>query len=143
MSTQAQQVAGPRHGIAGAHAALVAGMKKVVQVGKGDLRQVAGALNGPRAMQQEAQAMEREAVARGNPETAVGLAWEREAAGTDEQTDKVALTFRMSLPIYRSAYGGAADAAPRLVDHPCMCCLSGAHPALRPNGLPTRKMRPT
>lgn len=63
------------------------------------------------AMQQEAQAMEREAVARGNPETAVGLAWEREAAGTDEQTDKVALTFRMSLPIYRSAYGGAADAA--------------------------------
>jgi outer membrane protein TolC len=63
------------------------------------------------AMQQEAQAMEREAMARGNPETAVGLAWEREAAGTEEQTDKVALTFRMSLPIHRSAYGDAADAA--------------------------------
>ncbi len=63
------------------------------------------------AMQLEAQAMEREAVARGNPETAVGLAWEREAAGTEEQTDKLALTFRMSLPIYRSAYSDAADAA--------------------------------
>lgn len=63
------------------------------------------------AMQQEAQAMEREAVARGNPETAVGLAWEREAAGTDEQSDKVALAFRMSLPIHRSAYRDAASAA--------------------------------
>ncbi len=63
------------------------------------------------AMQLEAQAMEREAVARGNPETAVGLSWEREAAGTEAQTDKVALSFRMSLPIYRSAYSDAADAA--------------------------------
>lgn len=63
------------------------------------------------AMQQEARAMEREATSRSNPETVVGLAWEREAAGSDEQTDKVALTFRMSVPIYRSAYGDAADAA--------------------------------
>jgi outer membrane protein TolC len=63
------------------------------------------------AMQLEAEAMEREAVARGNPETAVGLSWEREAAGTDSQTDKLALSFRMSLPIYRSAYSGAADSA--------------------------------
>jgi cobalt-zinc-cadmium efflux system outer membrane protein len=63
------------------------------------------------AMQVEAQAMEREAVARGNPETAVGLTWEREAAGTDEQTDKLAFSFRVSLPIYRSAYSDVADAA--------------------------------
>jgi outer membrane protein TolC len=63
------------------------------------------------AMQLEAQAMEREALARGNPETAVGLVWEREAAGTEAQTDKLSLTFRMSLPVYRSAYRDAADAA--------------------------------
>ncbi len=63
------------------------------------------------AMLLEAQAMEREALARGNPETAVGLAWEREAAGTPEQSDKFSLTFRMSLPIYRSAYSDAANAA--------------------------------
>lgn len=63
------------------------------------------------AMQSEAQAMEREALARGNPETAIGLSWEREAAGTQEQNDKVSLSFRMSLPIYRSAYSDAADGA--------------------------------
>lgn len=63
------------------------------------------------AMLSEAQAMEREAQARGNPETAVGLAWEREAVGTMEQSDKLSLTFRMSLPIHRRAYRDAADAA--------------------------------
>lgn len=63
------------------------------------------------AMQQDAQAMEREAVSRGNPETAVGLSWEREAAGTEEQNDKLSFTFRMSLPIHRSAYSDAAEAA--------------------------------
>jgi outer membrane protein TolC len=63
------------------------------------------------AMHLEAQAMVREAVARGNPETAVGLTWEREAAGTDDQADKVALSFRMSLPIHRSAYSAAAESA--------------------------------
>ena len=59
----------------------------------------------------EAVAMEREAVARGNPETAVGLSWDREAAGTEEQVDKYNLTFRISLPVWRQAYGEAADAA--------------------------------
>jgi len=63
------------------------------------------------AMLSEAQAMEREAQARGNPETAVGLAWEREAVGTMEQSDTFSLTFRMSLPIHRRAYRDAADAA--------------------------------
>lgn len=59
----------------------------------------------------EAMAMEREAAARGNPETAVGLSWDREAVGTDEQVDKYNLTFRVSLPVWRQAYGEAADAA--------------------------------
>lgn len=63
------------------------------------------------AMRAEAQAMEREAEARGNPETVVGLNWEREAAGTMDQTDKLSLSLRVSLPVHRSAYGEAAEAA--------------------------------
>jgi outer membrane protein, heavy metal efflux system len=63
------------------------------------------------AMQVEAQAMEHEADARGNPETVFGLVWEREAAGSMEQTDKLSLSFRVSLPVYRSAYDDAAEAA--------------------------------
>lgn len=63
------------------------------------------------AMQLEAQAMEREAAARGNPETSIGLAWEREAAGTEEQSDSISLSLRVSLPMYRPAYRAAAEAA--------------------------------
>jgi outer membrane protein TolC len=59
----------------------------------------------------EAEAMAQEAIARGNPETAVGLSWDREAVGTEEQVDKYNLTFRVSLPVWRQAYGAAADAA--------------------------------
>jgi len=59
----------------------------------------------------EAEAMTREATARGNPESSVGLAWERESAGTEMQTDKVSLIVRMSLPVWRSSYAASADAA--------------------------------
>jgi outer membrane protein TolC len=59
----------------------------------------------------EAEAMEREAVSRGNPESSIGLSWDREAAGTEEQVDKYNLTFRISLPVWRQAYAASADAA--------------------------------
>ena len=59
----------------------------------------------------EARAGEMAAVARGRPETAIGLAWEREAAHTDEQADQVILNLRVSLPVHRAAYSEAADAA--------------------------------
>jgi outer membrane protein TolC len=59
----------------------------------------------------EAEAAEREAQARANPETALGLAWEREAAGTEQQVDTWKLSFRLSLPVWRSAYAAEADAA--------------------------------
>jgi outer membrane protein TolC len=59
----------------------------------------------------EAEAMERAATARGNPETALGLIWEREAAGTVEELDTFRLSFKMSVPVWRGAYADAVDAA--------------------------------
>ena len=59
----------------------------------------------------EARASEMAAQARGRPETAIGLTWEREAAQTDEQSDQFSLNLRVSLPVHRAAYGEAADAA--------------------------------
>ena len=59
----------------------------------------------------EARASEMAALARGRPETTIGLAWEREAAHTDEQSDQFILNLRVSLPVHRAAYGEAADAA--------------------------------
>jgi outer membrane protein TolC len=65
------------------------------------------------AMRDEALAQERAARARGNPETAVGVGWEREAAGTDMQEDTVTLNLRVSLPVWRAAYADGAGAARR------------------------------
>lgn len=63
------------------------------------------------AARASANAEEREAQARGNPETSVGLGWEREMAGTDDQNDKFRLFLTVSLPVHRAAYEAAADAA--------------------------------
>ncbi len=58
-----------------------------------------------------AEAEERGAAARSNPETSVGVGWEREQAGTEEQNDKFRLSFTMSLPVHRAAYEAMAEAA--------------------------------
>lgn len=63
------------------------------------------------AAQAAAAAEERGAEARGNPETSVGVGWERERAGMPDQDDRVRLSFTMSLPLYRAAYEASADAA--------------------------------
>lgn len=70
-------------------------------------------LRAAHAMGLEAEAMEREALARGRPETAVGLSWQREAIGLMDESDTIALTVRVSLPWDRPAYRAGADAARR------------------------------
>lgn len=64
-----------------------------------------------RAMHSDARAMEREATARANPETGIDVRWEREASGTEEQSDTYSLALTMSLPVWRQAYADAADGA--------------------------------
>lgn len=63
------------------------------------------------ALRAEALAMEQEASARGRPETAVGVVWEREAVGTMDESDKLSLSLRVSLPVHRSAYAAARAGA--------------------------------
>jgi cobalt-zinc-cadmium efflux system outer membrane protein len=70
-------------------------------------------LRAAHAMGLEAEAMEREALARGMPETAIGLSWQREAIGLMEESDTIALTLRVSLPWDRPAYRAGAEAARR------------------------------
>ena len=80
-----------------------------------DLATISGAQNplvrAAEAATAEARASELAALARGRPETAIGLTWEREAARTDEQSDQFSFNLRVSLPVHRAAYGEAADAA--------------------------------
>lgn len=64
-----------------------------------------------RAMHRDAQAMQRQALARAHPETALELRWEREGAGTAEQSDAYSLALSVSLPVWRQAYADAADGA--------------------------------
>lgn len=58
-----------------------------------------------------AEAEERGAESRNNPETSVGLGWDREMVGTADQNDKFRLSFTMSLPVHRAAYEASAEAA--------------------------------
>ncbi len=59
----------------------------------------------------QAQAEEHQALARGRPETSVGVIWEREAARSDDQSDQVSVAVTVSLPIWRGAYDAACDVA--------------------------------
>ncbi len=63
------------------------------------------------ATRSAAEADERGAESRGNPETSVGVGWDREQAGTTDQNDKFRLSFTMSLPVHRAAYEATAEAA--------------------------------
>ncbi len=59
----------------------------------------------------EAEADHQTALARGRPETSVGVSWEREQLGRDGESDLVKLLVSVSLPVQPTAFAARAEAA--------------------------------